>query len=58
MLGQIAVMYLSAFAAGVAAFVFCSFWVYHYVDVETDVLVERDEYPEVGPWGVFPIDYS
>ncbi|USP81509.1 uncharacterized protein yc1106_08783 [Curvularia clavata] len=33
---NIAVMYLTAFVGGVTAFAFCSFWVYHYVDVGHD----------------------
>lgn len=54
---QIAVMYLTAFGAGLAAFVYCSFWVYHYVHVEHDG-VEREEHREAGPWGLFPAGYD
>ncbi|KAJ6283011.1 hypothetical protein J3E71DRAFT_351713 [Bipolaris maydis] len=54
---NIAVMYLTAFGAGLAAFVYCSFWVYHYVHAEHDG-IERDEYREVGPWGVFAAGYD
>ena len=32
--GEIAVVYLIVFAIGGAAFMLCSFWVYHYVDLE------------------------
>ena len=35
-------MYLTAFATGLAAFVYCSFWVYHYVEIEYEAL-EREE---------------
>ncbi|XP_014560962.1 hypothetical protein COCVIDRAFT_33976 [Bipolaris victoriae FI3] len=54
---NIAVMYLTAFGAGLAAFVYCSFWVYHYVHVEHDG-VEREEHREAGPWGLFPAGYD
>ena len=55
--GQIAVMYLTTFGAGLVAFVYCSFWVYHYVHVEYDG-VEREEHRAMGPWGAFPAGYD
>lgn len=55
--GQIAVMYLTTFGAGLVAFVYCSFWVYHYVHVEHDG-VEREEHRAMGPWGAFPAGYD
>lgn len=33
-LGEIAVIYLGVAVLAAAVFVFCSFWVYHYVDLE------------------------
>lgn len=36
-LGEIAVIYLGVAAIAGAVFVFCSFWVYHYVDLEHEV---------------------
>lgn len=36
-LGEIAVIYLGVAAIAGAVFVFCSFWVYHYVDPEHEV---------------------
>lgn len=44
-MSQIAVVYLTVFAGAGTVFVFCSFWVYHYVDLEFD---EREDY-RVGP---------
>ncbi|EMD68050.1 hypothetical protein COCSADRAFT_167318 [Bipolaris sorokiniana ND90Pr] len=54
---NIAVMYLTTFGAGLVAFVYCSFWVYHYVHVEHDG-VEREEHRAMGPWGAFPAGYD
>ncbi|KAJ8114816.1 hypothetical protein OPT61_g3396 [Boeremia exigua] len=42
---SIAVVYLTAFAGAGTAFVFCSFWVYHYVELEFD----SDEREAGGP---------
>jgi hypothetical protein len=33
---QIAIMYLTVFAGAGTMFVFCSFWVYHYVQLDLD----------------------
>ena len=35
-------MYLTVFAGGVIAFVFCSYWVYHYVDLSLDMNEEEE----------------
>lgn len=35
---KIAVMYLTVFAGAGVAFIFCSFWVYHYVELDFDLL--------------------
>lgn len=40
---KIAVMYLTAFAGGLTAFVFCSYWVYHYVDLGLDANDDEED---------------
>jgi hypothetical protein len=35
---KIAVMYLTVFAGAGTIFVFCSFWVYHYVELDFNVV--------------------
>lgn len=39
---QIAIVYLAVAALAGSIFTFCGFWVYHYIDLEQDV-VESDE---------------
>ena len=39
-------MYLSVLTAGLIAFVFCSFWVYHYVDLTFEIEDDRETYGE------------
>jgi hypothetical protein len=43
MRSQIAVMYLTVLVGGLTAFVFCTFWVYHYVDLSHDMDDEDEE---------------
>ena len=35
-------MYLTVLVGGLAAFIFCSFWVYHYVDLGLDTNEEEE----------------
>jgi len=43
-LGEIAVIYLGVAAIAGAVFMFCSFWVYHYVDLEheADTIIDSE----------------
>ena len=36
-------MYLTIFVAGLTAFIFCSYWVYHYVDLDLDIDVYEEQ---------------
>ena len=42
---QAAIFYLVAAAVAGTAFIFCSFWIYHFVDFESDALLEETEAP-------------
>jgi hypothetical protein len=49
-------MYLTVFIGGLTAFVFCSYWVYHYVDLEDDTN-DGDDYDLNGLHGMSSIEY-
>ncbi|KAF2849950.1 hypothetical protein T440DRAFT_468999 [Plenodomus tracheiphilus IPT5] len=60
---NIATMYLTVLMAGLTTFIFCSYWVYHYVDMDMDVDEEQgNDDEEVGvnlmslPMGPPPIE--
>jgi hypothetical protein len=53
---QIATMYLTVFIGGLTAFVFCSYWVYHYVDLEDDTN-DGDDYDVNSLYGMSSIEY-
>jgi hypothetical protein len=53
---QIATMYLTVFIGGLTAFVFCSYWVYHYVDLEDDT-DDGDDYDVKSLHGMSSIEY-
>jgi hypothetical protein len=55
-MNQIATMYLTVFIGGLTAFVFCSYWVYHYVDLE-DETDSGDYYDVNQPHGMSSIEY-
>jgi hypothetical protein len=38
--GQTAIFYLAASAIAGLAFLFCSFWIYHFVDFDNDISIE------------------
>jgi len=40
---KIATMYLTVFAAGLAAFAFCSYWVYFYVELNHETNEEQGD---------------
>lgn len=46
---QIAVTYISFIAVAGPAYVFCSYWVYHYVDLGFDASNEEEEELEENP---------
>jgi hypothetical protein len=50
-------MYLTVFIGGLTAFVFCSYWVYHYVDLEDDT-DDGDDYDVNSLHGMSSIEYS
>ena len=39
---QVAIIYLGTSAIAVVAFVFCAFWIYHYVDLNVDSAFHHD----------------
>lgn len=43
---QAAIFYLATAAVAGVAFLFCSFWIYHFVDFESDALLEETEAPK------------
>lgn len=45
---NIATMYLAIFAGGATAFVFCSYWVWHYMDLEYDANDGDDSGEDIG----------
>jgi hypothetical protein len=53
---QIATMYLTVFIGGLTAFVFCSYWAYHYVDLEDDTY-DGDDYDVNNLHGTSSIEY-
>jgi hypothetical protein len=43
---EVAVIFLATGTVAGSTFVFCSFWVYHYVDLEHDIRYPAEEEPE------------
>lgn len=50
-------MYLAVFVGGLTAFVFCTYWVYHYVDLSLDTSDERGEYEVQNPESASSMGY-
>jgi hypothetical protein len=46
---QIAIMYLTVFAGAGVVFMFCSFWVYHYVELDFDLKLDEAKQEEDSP---------
>jgi hypothetical protein len=53
---KIATMYLTVLAAGLATFVFCSYWVYYYVDLNFETNEEEEGFGEHSLYGFSSVE--